>query len=149
MLIHDVVVSPLKQIENHRGKVMHMLRCDSPVFASFGEVYFSVVHQGAVKAWKCHKKMTLNLAVPFGCVKFVLFEDREASPSRGKVQEVVSGEERYCLITVPPGIWNGFQGVANPSSIIANCATLPHDPEEVDRQDPFTASIPYRWEERG
>ena len=48
-------------------------------YAGFGEAYFSQVDKGAIKAWKRHKKMTLNLLVPVGEIKFVLFDDREAS----------------------------------------------------------------------
>ncbi len=29
-------------------------------FQRFGEIYFSAVHPGAVKAWHMHRKMVLN-----------------------------------------------------------------------------------------
>ena len=34
--------------------------------------YFSVVNPGVVKGWKLHKKMTCNLIVPIGTIKFVI-----------------------------------------------------------------------------
>ena len=40
-MIEGVIVTPLRQIFDERGKVMQMLREDSPVFSRFGEVYFS------------------------------------------------------------------------------------------------------------
>ena len=40
-MIEGVIITPLKQIEDERGKVMHMLREDSKVFKRFGEIYFS------------------------------------------------------------------------------------------------------------
>ena len=39
-MIHDIKITPLKTISDNRGKVMHMLRTDSPVFKKFGEIYF-------------------------------------------------------------------------------------------------------------
>jgi dTDP-4-dehydrorhamnose 3,5-epimerase len=30
--------------------------------------------------------------------------------------------------------------------ILANCATEPHDPDEMIRMDPDTLDIPYGWE---
>ena len=30
---------------------MHMLRADEPHFERFGEIYFSLVYPGGVKAW--------------------------------------------------------------------------------------------------
>ena len=40
-MIEGIIIKELKQIIDARGKVMHMLRCDSPIFTKFGEIYFS------------------------------------------------------------------------------------------------------------
>lgn len=144
-LIEGIRVVPLKQIPDERGKVMHMLRADDPHFERFGEIYFSTVYAGVVKGWHLHDLMTINYAVPVGAIKLVLFDDREGSPTRGQLQELFVGESNYALVTVPPHIWNGFKGIGHPYSVVANCATIPHDPTEVTRLDPFTTKIPYDW----
>jgi len=145
-MIDGVLVKPLKQIPDERGKIMHMLRADDPDFEKFGEIYFSVVYPGVIKGWHLHKAMTLNYAVVSGMIKLVLYDDRPASPTRGEVQELFVGEDNYCLVRIPPGIWNGFKGVGTARAIVANCATLPHDPDEILRMDPFTDKIPYKWD---
>jgi dTDP-4-dehydrorhamnose 3,5-epimerase len=89
--------------------------------------------------------MALNYAVVSGQIKLVLFDVRPKSPTRGRLQEVFTGQEDYALVTVPPGVWNGFKGIAPAPSIVANCATLPHDPAEIVRLDPFSKDIPYDW----
>jgi dTDP-4-dehydrorhamnose 3,5-epimerase len=144
-MIHGVVVTPLKQIFDERGKVMHMMREDSAVFSRFGEIYFSCTHPGVVKAWHLHKEMTLNYAVIFGEIKFVLFDDRADSPTRGQVQELFISPENYQLVTVPPMIWNGFKSVGTGTAIVANCSTLPHSPDELVRCPAFDTKIPYEW----
>jgi dTDP-4-dehydrorhamnose 3,5-epimerase len=145
-VIEGVIVTPLKQIFDERGKVMHMLREDSSGFSKFGEIYFSCTHPGAIKAWHVHKRMTLNYAVIHGEIKFVLYDDREQSSTRGVVQELFLSPENYCLVTVPPLIWNGFKGIGEKTAIVANCATLPHDPGEIERKNAFDESIPYHWD---
>jgi len=147
-MIDGVTVTPLKQFCDERGKVMHMLRCDSPAYQSFGEIYFSCVYPGAIKAWHLHKRMTLNYAVPFGNIKFVLYDDRPESPTKGKVDELFLGPDNYQLVTVPPLVWNGFKGAGTVTAIVANCATIPHDPDEIVRRDPFDPLVPYKWEIR-
>ena len=122
-----------------------MLRRDWDVFEAFGETYFSCVFPGAIKAWHIHKRMTLNYAVPLGGIRFVLYDDRPDSPTRGEVQEMVLGPDNYRLVTVPPMIWNGFKGLGSETSIVANCATIPHDPDEIVRRDPMDSTIPYDW----
>lgn len=145
-MIHGVVVTPLRQIHDERGKVMHMLRADSPGFRQFGEIYFSCVYPGAVKAWHIHKVMILNYAVPYGRIKFVLYDDRPGSPTHGELQELFIGPDNYCLVTVPPMVWNGFKGIGSEMAIVANCASIPHDSSEIERKPAFDSSIPYDWE---
>ena len=144
-MIEGVTITPLKQILDERGKVMHMLRGTDAHFVSFGEIYFSCVHPGAIKAWHIHKRMILNYAVPFGKIKFVLYDDREGSPTRRRFQELFLGPDNYCLVTVPPLIWNGFKGIGDHTAIVANCASIPHDAEEIDRLPAHDARIPYDW----
>jgi dTDP-4-dehydrorhamnose 3,5-epimerase len=144
-MIHGVQIVPLRQIPDERGKVMHMLRRTDPQFREFGEVYFSVVFPGAIKAWHLHRRMTINYAVPFGRVKLVLYDDRTGSPTCSQLEEVFLGQDNYQLVTVPPGIWNGFKGYGTTEAIVCNCATIVHDPDEIERLDPFSPRIPYDW----
>ena len=111
----------------------------------FGEIYFSTVVPGAIKGWHIHSKMTINYAVPIGRVKLVLYDDRISSPTQGQIQEIFIGPDNYALVTVPPMVWNGFKGVGLVESLVANCASIPHDPTEITRLDPFDKSIPYDW----
>lgn len=144
-MIDGVTITPLRQIHDERGKVMHMLRSTDPHFQQFGEIYFSCVYPGVVKAWHVHDRMVLNYAVPVGKIKFVLYDDREGSPTRGEVQEIFMGPDHYCLVTVPPLVWNGFKGVGGEMAVVANCASIPHDPTEIRRLAPDDPSIPYDW----
>lgn len=147
-MIKGVGVHPLRRIVDERGAVMHMLRADAPHFEGFGEIYFSTVYPQIVKGWHLHRRMTLNYAVVSGMIKLVLYDDREDSPTRSQVMELFIGDQNYVLVTVPPLVWNGFKGVGTIPAIVANCATVPHDPTEIERLDPFSPRIPYRWDVR-
>jgi dTDP-4-dehydrorhamnose 3,5-epimerase len=144
-MIDGVYVKPLRQIGDERGKVMHMLRADDPQFEKFGEIYFSVVYPGAIKAWHLHKEMALNYACPVGNIKFVLYDDREGSKTRGELMELFTGPDDYKLIHVPPLVWNGFKGVGTVPALVANCATIGHTKDEIVRLDPLAGKIPYDW----
>jgi dTDP-4-dehydrorhamnose 3,5-epimerase len=144
-MIDGVLVVPKRQIVDERGKVMHMLRRDDPEFEEFGEIYFSTVNPGAIKGWHIHSRMTLNYYCVDGLVKLALYDDREGSPTRGTVQELFLGDANSFLVRIPPMIWNGVKGLGSSPSVIANCATLEHDPDEISRLDPFSPDIPYDW----
>jgi dTDP-4-dehydrorhamnose 3,5-epimerase len=144
-MISGVNIQPLRQILDERGKIMHMLRATDSHFVSFGEIYFSWVYPGAVKAWHIHERMILNYAVPLGKIKLVLYDDRPGSPTCGEIQEIFIGPDNYQLVTIPPLVWNGFKGVGTIPAMVANCASIPHDPQEIRRLDPLSQTIPYDW----
>lgn len=141
--INSVIVTPLKIIADARGAVMHMLRADAPHFPGFGEIYFSIVNPGAVKAWKRHREMTLNLCCASGAIRLVV-----ADTDAGMIREIeISPDtpETYALVTVPPGLWAGFACAGQVPAILANCASIPHDPAEADTLPADTDRIPYSW----
>jgi dTDP-4-dehydrorhamnose 3,5-epimerase len=134
--IEGVSIAPLAVIADERGAVLHMLRSDWPSFTQFGEVYFSEINPGGVKAWKRHRKATQHLAAPVGRVKFVLYDDRAGSPTVGAVLRLELGRpDAYSLLTIAPGIWYGWQALASYPSILANCSDFAHDPAESDHVD--------------
>jgi len=143
--IAGVEVRPLTIIRDERGAVLHMLRSDAAGFAGFGEIYFSEVAPRKVKAWRRHSRAITNLAVPHGRIRFVAFDDRHDSDTRGCLVDIEVGDSNYVLITVAPGIWNGFAALGDEPALVCNCSTLPHDPAEADRLPPDTATIPYDW----
>jgi dTDP-4-dehydrorhamnose 3,5-epimerase len=145
--IEGVIIQPLKQIADKCGPVLHMLKNDSRLFKQFGEVYFSEIHSGLVKAWKRHKKQSQNLVVPLGKIWLVIYDDRPNSNTHRKIAQYKLGRPKdYRLIHIPPMLWYGFQGIGDQTSMIANCTDLSHDPEEMESLSADTSQIPYQWE---
>ena len=145
ILIPGVSIRPLDTFADERGAVLHMLRADAPHFQAFGEIYFSLVNPGAVKAWRRHRSAVMNLAVPVGEAVIAIYDERSDSPARGVAMDIVTGQSNYCLITIPAGVWSGFAATSESPAIIANCSTLPHDPSEVERRPADDPAIPYKW----
>ncbi len=140
-MIKDVLITKLDVIDTPGGNVMHAMKESSTGYAGFGEAYFSQVEKGAIKAWKRHQKMTLNLVVPVGEIRFVLFDDREVSNTQ--FQEVIISKDNYCRLTVPPMIWMGFQGLSGAGSMLLNIANIEHNPHEVDKRN--IEQIEFNW----
>jgi dTDP-4-dehydrorhamnose 3,5-epimerase len=146
-MIDGLLIKPLKVIRDARGQVMHMMRADDGVFKEFGEVYFSVVNPGVVKGWKKHLKMTQHFAVPRGAIRLVIFDDRPLSSTKGDVQEILSGENDYKLVRIPPLVWYGFRCESRQPAMIANCSDTPHEPQESELRPIEDERIPYVWKE--
>lgn len=147
-MIDGVKIIPRARIPDERGSIYHFLRADDPSFIAFGEIYFSKVYRNVIKGWHWHEQMVLNYYVPFGSIKLVLFDDRDGSPTKGELQEIVLGEDNWAHVVVPTKVWNGFKGMSDPFALVANCATIPHRKDEIRRMDPFDTRIPYDWSVR-
>ena len=144
-MIEDVRITELRRIPDERGTVMHMLRADDLHFEQFGEIYFSTAYPGVIKGWHEHTRQTQNYAVIQGMIKLVLYDNRPQSATYRALDEVFTGDQKYCLVTIPPGVVNGYKVIGDRTAVVANCATIPHDPAEMVRYDPLGKDIPYEW----
>lgn len=135
---------PLKHIVVPKGDVFHALKSTDIGFKGFGEAYFSKIDYNEIKGWKRHNRFTLNLVVPFGAVKFVIYDDRFDSQTKGEYKEfVLSPEGDYSRLTVSPGLWMAFAGMAKGESMILDIIDDVHDPIESDKKE--LSEIPYNF----
>ena len=123
---------------------MHMIKNLNNNF-KFGEIYFSSSYPGVIKGWHEHRKQTQNYAVIKGMIKLVMYDNRKDSKTYREIQELFIGSKNYQLVTIPPGIVNGYKNICLEEIILANCSDLPHDPSEMIRYDPFENFIDYDW----
>ena len=145
IMIDGVELTPLKIISVDGGDVMHALKCNDKGYVGFGEAYFSHLKHGVVKGWKRHREMHMNLIVPVGEVRFVVYDGREASSTFGLFDDVIlSRESNYQRLTIHPELWVAFQGRNYDGSMLMNIASIPHDPAESDIKD--LNEIEYNWE---
>ena len=132
--IDGVLLTPLNVIHVAEGDVFHALKVNDPGYVKFGEAYFSTIHSGMRKPWKRHSRMTLNLIVINGLIRFVVHDDRRDSPTFGVTSAYVVGvPDHYSRLTICPGLWMSFQGFGEGTSLLLNVADIPHDPAEADR----------------
>lgn len=141
-LLPGLLVTPLRRIATGRGDVLHACKRTDPGFTGFGEAYFSTVDGGARKGWKRHREMTMNLVVVAGEVRFSFFDDRSGETADAEITLTPDDPQRYCRLTVPPGIWTMFEGVGPGLNMLLNLADRMHDPAEADNRDCATHAWP-------
>lgn len=129
-LMAEVLFTPLRIIPTAGGDVRHALKASSLGFAGFGEAYFSTVEKGMVKGWKKHTRMTLNLVVPSGEVRFVI--QTESGERHSSYHLTPDRSEAYGRLTIPPGFWVAFGGVGEGLNLLLNVADIEHDPAEAE-----------------
>lgn len=127
---------------------MEILRADDRIFEKFAQVYMTSNHPGVVKAWHYHKTQCDFVACIKGMIKLVLYDDREGSATRGRLNEFFIGEHNPKLVRIPPGVWHGWKGIGDAESMTINVPTELYDYQSPDEYRlPFdTDQIPYDWE---
>lgn len=147
-LIEGVLVKDLKIIPDERGRLIEILRSDEEIFERFGQVYMTTNYPGVVKAWHYHKNQSDYVACIKGMVKLVLYDGRQDSPTKGRLNEFFLGEYNPKLVRIPEGVWHGWKGVSETESLVVNVPTEVYNYQDPDEYRlPFdTDEIPYDWE---
>jgi dTDP-4-dehydrorhamnose 3,5-epimerase len=145
-LIDGVLICEIDEISTGSSTVFKFIEEHSLGFVDFAECYMTEVLPGSVKAWKYYDRMTQNVCVPVGAVKFVIYDDRDGSRTNGIVNEFhLERTRKFARLTIPPRLWYGFGSLCASTSIIVNVIDVPHQGSNAIgkvRQEP---NIPYIW----
>ena len=132
-MIEGVTSHDLRQINVPKGDIFHALKSTDLGYSGFGEAYFSHIESGSAKGWKRHNRFVINIIVPIGKIKFIIFDDRKNSVTFGEFEEhILSPNENYKRLTIQPGLWVAFQGLDKGVSILLNIIPEPHSQNEAD-----------------
>lgn len=136
-MIEGVSLHPLKQIAVPKGDLWHAFKVSDEGFVGFGEAYLTQIEPHRVKGWKRHNRYVLNIVVIVGAVKFVIYDDRDGSTTKGSFMEVIlSPTDNYQRLTVAPGLWMAFAGASDSqTSILMDLIPELHSPEEADKKE--------------
>ncbi len=141
------MISSLNRILNPKGDILRGMKSSDSSYAGFGEVYFSMIHFGVIKGWKRHRLATLNIVVPCGAIRFIVYDDRSDSLTQGKFLDITAYSENYIRLTICPGLWMAFMGVGEGVNLLMNVSNMEHDPGESDNCE--LDAIPYKWDNKG
>jgi dTDP-4-dehydrorhamnose 3,5-epimerase len=146
-LIDGVRIKKLRVIPDERGRLMETLRDDDELFIKFGQVYVTTVYPGVVKGWHYHKKQIDTMVCIVGMIKLVLYDNREESPTKGRLNEMFIGIHNPLLVQIPAGVLHGFKCISESEAMVMNIPTEHYDYDNPDeyRIDTYDPSIPYNW----
>lgn len=127
-LAEGVTFTRLPKITASGGHVLHGIKKSDPTYAGFGEVYFSQIETGALKGWKRHRKMVMNIIVVVGSIDFFIYRQESSV-----LTHINCSSENYGRLTVDAGLWVAFRGMGSSQSMLMNVASIEHDPTEADQ----------------
>lgn len=146
--IDGVIVVEVLHVPRDHGVITEMYRAEwDPTGLPVLQAYQSRLYPDAIGAWSCHEKSIDRLFVNNGHLKVVLYDGREESPTRGRINEFHVGDARPSLLIVPAGVWHGLQNLGPDDSLVINFPTVAYNYDDPDHYRlPYNSSkIPYQW----
>jgi dTDP-4-dehydrorhamnose 3,5-epimerase len=147
-LIDGVRIREVSNVPKDNGWLTEVCRrewLETP--AQIDQVFQVVLNPGMVSAWHAHATTIDRLFVSFGLIRIVLYDAREASPTRGVTNEFRFGTLRPALLVVPPRVWHGVGNLSPNASVLLNLVDNAYRYEDPDhwRLPPDSPEIPYRF----
>ena len=85
-----------------------------------------------IKAFHWHRRQWDYWDVVRGNARVVLVDLRPDSPTKGKTQVVIAGQNSPKMIAIPPLVAHGYQGLALQDVLLCYYVTEPYDPQQPD-----------------
>jgi dTDP-4-dehydrorhamnose 3,5-epimerase len=102
---------------------------------------------GKVKGWVKHLKQDDRIAVCYGTAQFVLYDDREDSPTYKMVNELFFSEVNRSIFVIPAGVYHAVKNVGIVDMVMINLPNNTYNHEDPDKYRlPLQNDlIPYKW----
>ncbi len=148
-LVDGVKIGELSTVADYRGELTEMWNPDWN-FDQGGVpyVYHVSCGPGSIRAWVVHLKQTDRLYYPSGRFQVVLYDARENSPTRGRVNELYFGAAKRALLLIPPGVYHGVRNAGSEEAWFVNMPSTPycHDDPDKYRLPLDSPEIPFKFQ---
>jgi dTDP-4-dehydrorhamnose 3,5-epimerase len=85
-----------------------------------------------IKAFHWHRRQWDYWDIVKGNARVVLVDLRPDSPTKGKTQVVIAGQNSPKMIAIPPLVAHGYQGLDLQDVLLCYYVTEPYDPQQPD-----------------
>lgn len=150
-LIDGVQLHEMANIVTRNGITTEVVRPDWEVGRlSIAHMIHVTLRAHAISAWHCHHLQTDRIFVTDGALRVVLFDDRETSPTKGRLDVLHLSRMRPTTLLIPPFVWHGIQNLEHQTSGFINFFDRAYNYENPDewRLPEDTDAIPYRFAPR-
>jgi len=146
-LIHGVNVRRAVTHVDERGELAEMYSAAWGLDVEpINYVYTAMVRPGRIKGWVYHKLQADRIYSITGFVKYVLWDSRPDSPTRGMINEIYLTERNRGLLRIPPFVVHAVQNVGNIDATFVNMPTVPYNHANPDKYRVAPESVPYSFD---
>ena len=132
--IDGVEIARVVPVEDDRGELCELwTEARDTVGLPVRHSYMVTIQPGKARGWVMHEVQTDRVYVLRGRLRIGLYDARAGSPTEGVLQVEVISERNRASVTIPPGVWHGFQNVGAEEAWFVNFTTHAYDYEHPDK----------------
>jgi dTDP-4-dehydrorhamnose 3,5-epimerase len=150
--IEGVIFRPTRPVAHDDGYVTEVARASwCELTTPLVQVHITTTLPGRIRAWGLHEFGTDRLFVVSGLVRIVLFDGRNGSPTKGRLNVFTVSEKNPGVLIVPPCLYHGWKNIGVDEAFIINMPDRMYDYAAPDALDlPWDSEaaqsiVPYRW----
>lgn len=143
-LIDGVMLRRATTHIDERGEIAEIYSAQwgfDPAAAEYA--YAAMIRPGRVKGWVYHEKQSDRQFLLCGFVKYVLWDPRADSPTRGLVNEIFLSERNRGLLLIPPYVVHAVQNIGQVDAYFVNLPTVPYQHASPDKFRVAPETVPY------
>jgi dTDP-4-dehydrorhamnose 3,5-epimerase len=145
-MIAGVEIKELVKHSDERGYFQEIIRSSDKFFKEgFGQLSYSLVHHGVIKAWHAHRVQTQWTYILEGSAKIGLHDLRKDSKTFGITMELLAGDNYPAIVyKFPPGVAHGYKCINGPmlTLYVTSGVYDINDEQRIAHDDP---AIGYNW----
>ena len=147
-MIKDVTITSIKKYADDRGFFAEIIKEGEDTFHQVKQTSYTETYPKVIKAFHWHKKQWDVWFCCKGNIQTVLHDLREDSPTKGKTQVVLMGENNPVTVAIPPGVAHGYRVLGDETIGLFYHTSEKYDSENPDeeRLDFDDPSIGFDWE---
>ncbi len=157
-MLSGVKVYDLKTNVDERGFFAEVLRQDWKELLGEDNIVqtnLSYSYPGMVRAWHRHNRGQVDYFIVLaGSLKICAYDDRQDSPARGQLDELLTSGRKLQVVRVPGHYWHGTKALGDTPALTVYCVNRLYDAKNPDEDrrawndpsivDPKT-SKPFDW----
>jgi dTDP-4-dehydrorhamnose 3,5-epimerase len=138
VMLPGVSVRDINKRIDERGFFTEIMRNDWKDFLGddkIAQANLSLSYPGMIRAWHRHERGQVDyLIVLGGTIKICAYDDKEASPTKGHLDEIIASEEKLQVIRVPGHYWHGTKTLGVKPSLTIYFVSHLYDEKNPDEE---------------
>ena len=131
--IAGCVAIALVRHADSRGQLIELLTTRGEAEVDIPHVYQVFAEPGSVRGWVYHAEQTDRLAYTNGQLRVILHDIREDSPTFGRTNELMVGEDNPLLLFIPPFVAHILENIGETLATFVNLPSRAWDPTNPDK----------------